>query len=140
MPTVDFDWVKSQLSRKKPRKISGDAAITLLNVWDGLEFPNEHQEQEALELFTSLAGNKALVAESEEKWVSAQAGFMLTVGNEVRVRADAFAGEAGRLHNGRRGRIVAKRSGDIIVKLTDGLKGDGESVHYPPSALEIRQS
>jgi hypothetical protein len=136
MPKVDFEWVKSQLSRSKTRKKPGDVALELLKLWEKHEFPNEHQQEEAVKVFSALARGHALVLETDERWAPAQAGFMLTVGDTVRVRSDAFTGELGTMHNGRRGVIVAKRSGDIIVKHTDGLKPSRTDARYPASVLE----
>lgn len=136
MPEVDFDWVKAQLTQAKTRQAPGDAVIALLKVWETMDFPNEDQQDSAVDLFTKLAKSHSLIPDTGERWVSAQTGFMLSVGDEVRVRSDAFSGEAGRIHNGRRGKIVAKRSGDIIVKHTDGKKPSRDDARYPASALE----
>ena len=136
MPKVDFDWVKAQLSRSKTRKKPGDVAIELLKLWETFEFPNQTQQEDAIEVFSALANGYALLPESADRWLPANAGFMLTVGDTVRVRKDAFTGEAGMVHNGRRGVIVAKRSGDIIVKHTDGLVPSRNDARYPPSSLE----
>ena len=136
MPKVDFEWVKSQLSRSKTRKRPGDVAIELLKVWEKQEFANEHQQSDAVDVFAALARGHAIIPETDERWVPAQAGFMLGVGDQVRVRKDAYSGELGTIHNGRRGVIVAKRSGDIIVKHVDGLKPSRNDARYPPSVLE----
>lgn len=138
MPKVNYEWVKSQFIRAKIRKKPGDSAIELLKVWEKMDFPNEVQEKEALEAFFALAQGHSLVVDTGERWLPAQAGFMLSVGDEVRVRSDAFTGELGTIHNGRRGVIVAKRSGDIIVRHTDGLKPSRTDARYPATALEKR--
>ena len=136
MPKVNYDWVKSQLIRAKTRKKPGDSAIELLKLWETINFPNEVQEKEALDTFYALAQGHSLVADTGERWLPAQAGFMLSVGDEVRVRSDAFSGELGTIHNGRRGVVVAKRSGDIIVKHTDGIKPSRSDARYPATVLE----
>jgi hypothetical protein len=52
------------------------------------------------------------------------------------VRADAFEGQLGTLHNGRRGVVVGVRYGDVIIKTTDGKTPVLEGAHYPPDKLE----
>jgi hypothetical protein len=69
--------------------------------------------------------------------VPAQAGF-LVVADEVRVKWNAFDGDKGKIHNGRRGKIVSIRYGDIIVKTTDGKEPVLEGFHYTPQQLEKR--
>ncbi len=105
---IDIDWIKEQLTNKKPKKVVGDAVIKLMEV---------------------------VPQNPDERWVPAQAG-QLTVGDTVRVRFDAFTGSNGVLHNGRRGRIVGVRYGDIIVKTTDGKVPVLDGTHYPPNLLE----
>lgn len=138
MPKVDFEWVKQQLTRAKVRKITGKTAIELLKAWEELDFPSEELEHAAIDTFAALAKGHALVEDTADHWLPAQAGFMLQVGDTVRVRSDAFSGEAGRIHNGRVGRVVAKRSGDIIVKHTDGIEPSRDDARYPASSLEKR--
>lgn len=136
MPKVDYDWVKKQFARAKVRKITGNSAIELLKVWETLDFPSEELEHAAIDTFAALAKGHSLVQDGPERWLPAQAGFMLQVGDTVRVRSDAFSGEAGRVHNGRIGRVVAKRSGDIIVKHIDGIEPSRDDARYPAASLE----
>ncbi len=71
----------------------------------------------------------------DEIWEDARPGF-LKVGDEVRVKADAFEDELGQLHNGRRGKIVGVRYGDIIIKTIDGKEPVLDGSHYSPYKLE----
>ena len=48
------------------------------------------------------------------------------------------ANPKGKIHNGRRGKIVSIRYGDIIVKTTDGKEPMMEGFHYTPQQLEKR--
>lgn len=137
--SVDLSWAQGQLAKAQVPVPVGKAVIALLTTWAELNFPNEVQQKQAVELFSALSLNKALSEESEAVWKPVQVGFQVNVGDTVRIRNDAFAGDAGRVHNGRVGRVLAKRSGDIIVKTTDdGPLLDG--AHYPPSVLEKRVS
>ena len=135
---LDLSWAEGQIAAARVQVPVGKAIIALLKTWAELNFPNESQRDRALEIFSSLAKNEAVVEESEAVWKPVQVGFMLQVGDTVRVRKDAFSDEAGRVHNGRVGRVLAKRSGDIIIRTTDDRKPYLDGAHYPPSALELK--
>jgi len=62
----------------------------------------------------------------------------LTVGDEVRVKTNAYSGELGVLHNGRRCRIVGIRYGDIIVNTIDDIEPRLSGTRHSPYALEKR--
>lgn len=55
------------------------------------------------------------------------------VGDKVRVREDAYGAEAGKIHNGKVGRILAARGGLFIISYDDGSMS---SVHHEPGRLE----
>ena len=136
MNSVDYEWVKEQLTKARTRKGPGDAAIELLKTWETIDIPEELQS-EAVKVFSSLAQGHALVSEGakEEVWVPAVAGSM-KVADQVRVKTDAFSGSLGKMHNGRRGVVIAIRYGDIIVNSTDNHKNKLSGAHYAPHHLE----
>lgn len=136
--TLDLSWAEEQIAAARVPVPVGRAILTLLRTWAELSFPNEPQQNQALDLFNRLARDEALVEDSEDEWRPVQVGFMLKVGDTVRVRKDAFKESAGRTHNGRVGRVLAKRSGDIIVRSTDGRAPYLDAAHYPPSSLELK--
>lgn len=135
---LDLSWAEGQIAAARVPVPVGKATIALLKAWAELNFPNESQRDRAIEIFSSLAKNESVVEETEGVWKSVQVGFMIQVGDTVRVRKDAFTDEAGRVHNGRVGRVLAKRSGDIIIRTTDDRKPYLDGAHYPPSALELK--
>jgi hypothetical protein len=140
MPEVNFDWVKQQLEEVKAKVGSGNAVINLLETWAKETKLSPNLAKEAVEIFSKLALNEALTtpqADKNEVWVPARAGD-LVVGDEVRVATNAFKDSTGAIHNGRRGKIIAIRYGDIIFKSTDGKQPDLEGVHYSPERLEKR--
>ena len=93
-----------------------------------------------VELFSKLALGHAIVKENKnETWIPAQAG-QIVVADEVRVKWNAFDGDMGKTHNGRRGKVVSIRYGDIIVKTTDGKEPMLDGFHYTPQQLEKRIS
>lgn len=81
----------------------------------------------------------AKAAEPDEYWEEARPGFF-RVGDIIRVKADAFPGKTGEVHNGRVGRIVAVRRGDIIMRSTDGIEPLIDGAHYSAHSMEKRWS
>ena len=142
MAKVDIPWVKEQLTNNKTKRIVGDHVLVLLEKWEELKNTdpdpqkNEANLSQIIELFGKLAlGHAIIVDKKTERWVPAQSG-QIVVADEVRVKWNAFDGEMGKLHNGRRGKVVSIRYGDIIVKTTDGKEPVLEGFHYTPQQLE----
>ena len=137
MPDVNEEWARDQFVSAKVRVVVGKAVLELLDVWKTLELKPEHAKS-AVEVFSKLALNHSLIdPPKNEVWVPVQAGF-LTVGEEVRVMNDAFSDSTGTMHNGRRGIVVAIRSGDVIIRSNDDKKPFLDGVHYSPYKLERR--
>jgi hypothetical protein len=135
MKKIDINWAKSQLEQEKVTPEVGIAVVKLLEFWPTLEHSDQADEK-VLEVFSRLARSIALVDDNKnEIWEPARPGF-LKVGDEVRVKADAFDGELGQMHNGRRGKIVGVRYGDIIIKTTDGKEPVLDGSHYSPFNLD----
>lgn len=139
-----MNWVKEQLTENKTKRVVGDTVIKLLNTWAEVKTtdPDPDKDQanlsQVIELFSKIALGHAIVKENKnENWTPAQAGS-LVVADDVRVKWNAFDGEKGKIHNGRRGKIVSIRYGDIIVKTTDGKEPLLEGFHYTPQQLEKR--
>lgn len=135
MPSVNYEWVADQLTQKKTRKVAGDAVMSLLKAWESLRL-SDTEAKETAEAFSKLAMGVPIVdqAKPEEVWVEARPGA-IKVGDEIMVKPDAFVGDHGVMHNGRRGRIVAIRYGDIIVNSIDGIEPELRGTHYSPSHL-----
>jgi hypothetical protein len=135
MKKIDMNWAKSQLEQEKVTPETGIAVIKLLEFWTTLGH-SDQADVKVLDVFSRLAQSIALIDDNKnEIWESARPGF-LKVGDEVRVKADAFDGELGQMHNGRRGRIVGVRYGDIIIKTTDGKEPVLDGSHYSPFNLD----
>jgi hypothetical protein len=140
MPDVNYDWVRQQLQEAKIKVGSGNAVLQLLEIWEKQTKLSPNLAKEAVEVFAKLALNHALleaVVDPSEVWVPVQPGN-IKVGEEVRVLKDAFSDEAGTVHNGRRGKVVAVRYGDIIFTSTDNKDPYLNGVHYSPYKLEKR--
>jgi hypothetical protein len=137
MPEINFDWVKEQMSEAKVKVGVGNSILKLLEVWNDMKL-SENQMKESVELFSKLSLNHSILPEKQnEVWVDAQPGSIL-VADEVRVKYDAYTGSTGAMHNGRRGKVVAVRYGDIIFKSTDGKEPVLDGTHYTPYQLQKR--
>ena len=135
---VDLDWVKEQMTSARIRRGAGDAVLELLEAWEAITVEDDDMAQEAISVFSKVALGHSLVADDgPEVWVPAQPG-QLKVADIVRVKSDAYSGELGQKHNGRRGTITAIRYGDIIVTTNDGKLPQLDGVHYTPYNLEKR--
>lgn len=140
MPELPREWITEQLKAARTKPSVSKIVIHLLKAYEELPADlNLDDAKKALELLPKLAMGHTLVAKNEgpEVWVPGQPG-MFKVGDQVRVLSDAFDGDAGTIHNGRRGRVSAIRSGDIIVDGTDDKMPPLLGAHYSPFKLEKR--
>jgi ribosomal protein L21E len=136
MAEVDNDWVRSQLTENKTKKVVGDSVLKLLATWEQLKQPTDKNAKDIINIFSKLALGHSIVEDNpNEKWIVAQAGY-IKVADTVRVRSNAFDGEQGKAYNGRRGRVVGVRYGDVIVKTDDGKAPVLDGIHFKPENLE----
>jgi hypothetical protein len=122
MPEIDKNWAAEQLQLAKVKVGSGKAIMKLLDAWGEIPELNENMTNEVLSIFPILAKGHVLIQEEDENdytWTPLQPG-QISVGDTVRVKADAYSDKLGTLHNGRRGTVVAVRYGDVIFNDTDG--------------------
>ena len=136
MAEVDNDWVRSQLTENKTKKVVGDSVLKLLATWEQLKQPTDKNAKDIINIFSKLALGHSIVEDNpNESWIVARAGF-IKVADTVRVRHNAFDGEQGKAYNGRRGRVVGVRYGDVIVKTDDGKTPVLDGIHFKPENLE----
>jgi hypothetical protein len=139
MAKINYDWVKEQFAKTSVTLEVGTAVLDLLKVWEKSQPKYVEQSKKVLEIFSKVALGHALVEDrvTNEIWEPVRPGF-IKVADVVRVKYDAFDGELGNIHNGRVGKIVALRSGDIIFKSNDDLEPVLDGVHYSADKLEKR--
>jgi hypothetical protein len=138
MSTVDYDWVRKQMDLAKVKVGVGKIVLSMLEAWEAMPDGKPDTNAEALDIFSKLALGHALMEPyKDELWVPVIPG-QVKVADKVRVKHNAFTGDAGRTHNGRRGVVVALRSGDVIVRSNDDVEPLLDGVHYSPYALEKR--
>ena len=138
MSEINIDWVKEQLTQNKTKKVVGDAVLQLLDSWKEIKKPAKSDtSKEILDIFSKLALGHALVSESkDEKWIPAQAGF-IKVADHVRIKFDAFDSDSGKNSlNGRKGKVVGIRYGDVIMKSDDNKIPFLDGIHVKPEQLE----
>ena len=137
MPNVDFTWVREQMQAARVKVGTGNAVLKLLETWETLKL-SDNQAKEAIQYFSIFAQGHAVVEDDpNEVWVDARPGGIV-IGDQVRVKADAFDGDTGKLHNGRKGKVVGVRYGDIIFKSNDDKSPVIDGAHYSPHQLEKR--
>lgn len=137
MPVVNNEWVRAQLQEAKVKVGVGNAILKLLEQWDTMKL-SDNQTKDTIDLFSKLALGHSIVPEKpDELWIDAQPGSII-VGDEVRVKSDAYDGSTGAIHNGRRGKVVGVRYGDIIFKSTDDKTPLLDGAHYTPHLLQKR--
>lgn len=139
MAKVNYNWVKEQFAKTGVSLEVGTSVIELLQAWEKASPKHINDSKKAVEIFSKLSLGHALVNEPTdlEIWEDARPGF-IKVADIVRVKHDAFDGEIGNLHNGRVGKIVAIRSGDVIINSIDDVSPEIKGAHYAPNKLEKR--
>jgi hypothetical protein len=137
MPPKKKSWLYEQIQAAKVKKPVGNAIValseTFAEVSNGM---TEEDMRKTIEIFSKVALGHPIVKENkDETWAPLRPGA-ITVGDVVRVRSDAFTGDLGKIHNGRRGKVVAVRYGDVIFRSTDDKEPVLDGTHYPPQSLE----
>lgn len=134
---INEEWVKAQFAEAKVKIGVGKAVLKMLETWKEIDMPAD-MAQQTLEILSKVGlGHSIAPEKKDEVWIDARRG-QLVVGEQVRVKNDAFSGNLGATHNGRRGVITGIRSGDIIVKMNDGKLPEIDGGHYQPEALQKR--
>ena len=138
MAKTEDSWVREQLTNAKTKRAVGTAVLKLLDTWNEIVITEENAK-DAIEKFGKLSLGHAIVEEKVDQlkgtWVQAQPG-QLKVTDIVRVKTDVFNGDLGKMHNGRVGKVVGVRYGDIIVKTIDDRLPVLDGSHYSPHMLD----
>lgn len=141
---IDKSWVLEQLDAAKVRDPMVRSEVgRILDAWETIGTTVDPDvAATAFPLVARLALGHSLVdtkkdSDEDEVWVDVIPG-QVKVADVVRVKSEAFSGKTGQIHNGRVGKIVAIRYGDIIFKSTDNKLPDLDGAHYSPYNLEKR--
>jgi hypothetical protein len=138
-PHVDEDWAAGQLEKAGLSEEARAIVTALILSWNSsTDQANLQETERAAEAFRQLALGYSLTPDTpDEIWVPVLMGTIQR-GDTVRVKSDAYSGASGKVHNGRVGRVVGARSGDVIFKSTDNVAPALEGTHYRPDLLEKR--
>lgn len=125
------EWVEAQLENAGAPQEVKTSVKRLLEVWDSMNHTVQTRN-DTLRIFNELARGHAIVKQSDEKWRQCRPGEY-AIRDTVRVRLDAYSGEKGQTHNGKRGRVAAVR-GRFAAVVYDGA--GGETTLHEPEMLE----
>lgn len=141
MPEIDHEWVNQQLEAAKVKVGSGKAILKLLETWDSIPDLSKNMTQEVLEVFPKLAKGINLIQEDSEDdyiWIDLQPG-QITVGDVVRFKANAYEDiKLGPKFNGRLGKVVGIRYGEVYFKSTDGKEPLIDGSPHSPYTMQKR--
>ena len=135
----ELAWAREQLQAARATPHEQGLVMELLATFRQtlLADPMDGDKWRALDLFGELARGRALETPRDEDWDWAPAKpGQLVLRDRVRVKKDAYGGDAGMAHNGRQGRVIAIRYGDIRVMYEDGGPCPPMGVAHSPHALE----
>ena len=138
--SLDWNWISNQLNQNElvtPRV--RDGIRLMLEAFDGAVEARgltDDEQRIVLDFAQKLALRHAILFDApEEVWEDVVPGYY-SVGDIVRVRADAYAEEpASTLHNGKRGRVVAAHRGKPNV-LYDGETNTEKTFYHEVAKLE----
>lgn len=134
MMDINWDWVKDQLEKARVPQEHATSVTRLLETLETMRLSDDPLRS-VLDTFQRLSLGYTIVPDSaNERWVEVLPGNY-AIGNTVRVKSDAYDGKKSTLHNGRRGRVVAVRSGKTVV-LYDDTENNEEQYYHDPSVLE----
>lgn len=139
--SIDREWAIGQLDEAGIKDPLVRAEVgRILEAWENIDTTVDPEAAaEAFEIAAKLALGHSLESapKDDEVWVDVIPG-QIKVADIVRIKAGAFSGKTGQIHNGRVGRIVAIRYGDIVFKSTDNKLPVLDGTHYTPYNLEKR--
>lgn len=141
--SVDPKWAEDQLdkagltARTQQARNVRESVMLLVLQFNSEDYGYDHKMQ-VLELFNKLAKQHELVGRDATdpgaRWSEFKLGDV-NPGATVRVRDEAYAGDAGNRHNGMVGKFVAARGGEAVVQYHGSP--DGTGARHRPEKLEV---
>lgn len=134
MRDTEWGWVSKQLESTDFDQVTKDTVVYVLELIRKEDLTDD-QERNVLNTALKLAaGHSVAKTPEDERWGPVIPGAY-AVRDVVRVRDNAFEGELGTRHNGKRGRVVATRNGLVMVVLDDSPSSEIQ-MQYKPEHLE----
>lgn len=134
---LDYVWVHDQLEKMNASEKAKEAVKAMADALNEVGVAARDATTAANALAELVKGHSLLPEETEEAWMPVIPGLVHS-GDVVRVRHDAFEGDMAKKHNGRVGVVLFVRSGDISVRMTDGLSPNLDGARYRAEHLEYR--
>jgi hypothetical protein len=137
------EWAKEQLRGAAVPEVTSRGIVSVFSTWLNMMPADVDEQRQALQIFNDLVAGRAITyvapGSEPENWQTVRLGNVRR-GDYVRILTDAYTGDAGLCHNGRRGPVLRVSNGDVIVRYDDGLMPpSGElGAHHSPYKLEKR--
>jgi len=136
-------WARQQLAAAEVPDALATGILSVYDTWLNMMPADTDEQQQALKIINDLIMGKSISytdpEATPEEWYEVRLGNIRR-GDYVRVMSDAYTGDAGMRHNGRRGPVLRVTNGDVIVRYDDGLSPDFGIMgsHHSPYKLEKR--
>lgn len=138
-------WAKQQVEAAQVPEATARTILSVFHTWLNM-MPSDTEEcEQAMRCVNQLVTGQSIRYERKnevpEMWQHVRPGNIKR-GDYVRVLGDAYGGDAGMWHNGRRGPVIRVSNGDVVVKYDDELTPDFGLMgsHHSPHKLEKRVS
>lgn len=136
--TSKWGWVSIQLHKVGASDRVQEVTAQMMRRFDELADEFLLSDEERVNVLTYVrklhVGNALIEDSPDERWGDVVPGSY-NVGDTVRVREDAYPGEHGMRHNGKRGRVIGVAQAKAIV-LYDDAKNSEESFYHEPEKLQ----
>lgn len=127
---TNWGWVSREFAKSNATDTVYQATVDLLRFLDDLKL-GDGERKDVLHYASELtAGHSIATPEETERWMPVIPGYY-SIGDTIRVHNNAYDGEKGLLHNGKRGRVTAARDGFVLVVYEDALSADIQYRHLP---------
>lgn len=135
MKDTEWGWISKQLAASPHDQAVKDAVVYVIERLRKEDLTDE-QEATVMNVATRLVSGHSIAPATAagERWGPVIPGEY-QVKDVVRVRSNAFDGDIGQQHNGKRGRVVASRNGFVMVVLDDSPSSEIQ-MRYKPEHLE----
>jgi hypothetical protein len=136
-------WARQQLSAARVPEPTRTAILSVYDTWLNMMPDDVDEQQQALRIISQLVTGQSIEYhasdETPENWQPVRLGNIRR-GDYVRVMSNAYTGDAGMCHNGRKGPVLRVTNGDVVIRYDDGLEPDPGILgsHHSPYKLEKR--
>lgn len=131
---TNWGWVSRELAGAKVSQDVNETSVMVLQKLEQMQAKFDLSDDDVrvvLDCVHKLGlGHSIAVEEKPEKWGPVVPGAY-SIGDTIRVKPDAYEGERGTKHNGKRGRVTAARDGLVLCVYEDAFSADIQYRHAP---------